>query len=106
MTVKQVVSVRLATEDVELLDRLARIHGSRARAVRFLLRQAMGTDLALRDEIAWLRQEVAGLRVAVERLARAEVPVPEDDKCQPGDEEAVRQVLGALLSMSRCAKAD
>lgn len=104
---KQVVAVRLAPEDVDLLDRLARAHGSRARAVRFLLRHAGGTDLELRDEIAKLREEVAGLRVAVERLARVEAALPREEECEPrdaGDAEAVRQVLDALLSMSRTAK--
>lgn len=100
---KRVVAVRLPPEDVELLDRLARAHGSRARAVSFLLRHARG-DPQLRDEIAGLRQEVARLRVAVERLAQA--PLPREEESQPGDAEAVSQVLGALLSMSRTAELD
>lgn len=102
----RVVTLRLAPDDVEVLDGLVRVHGSRARAVRFLLREAGAAYLDLRREIAGLREEVAALRATVERFDRVEVAARREEEARPGDEEAVKQVLGALLSMRRTAKID
>lgn len=100
----RMVTLRLAPEDVEVLDGLAALYGSRARAVRFLLREAGAAYLDLRREIAELREEVAALRAAMERFDRVEVATRHEEEPRPGDEEAVKQVLGALLSMRRTAK--
>ncbi|MFZ5768614.1 MAG: hypothetical protein ACOY3F_07955 [Bacillota bacterium] len=102
----RMVTLRLAPEDVEVLDGLAALYGSRARAVRFLLREAGAAYLDLRREIAGLREEVAALRAAVERFERVEVAVRREEEARPGDDEAVKQVLDALLSMRRTAKMD
>jgi len=102
----RLVGIRLEPDDLEVLDRLAQWHGSRARAVRFLLREIGAPYLELRDEIAGLREEVAALRAVVERFDRVEVAARREEEPRPGDEEAVKQVLGALLSMRRTAKID
>jgi len=102
----RVVTVRLSPEDVEMLDRLARVHGSRGQAVRFLLAGAAAAYLELRSELAELREEVVALRAAVERLGSTEVVTRAEGEARPGDDEAVKQVLGALLSMDRTAKLD
>lgn len=102
----RMVTLRLTPEDVEVLDGLAGLYGSRAQAVRFLLREAGTAYLALRREIVGLREEVAALRAVVERFGRAEVVTRREEERRPGDEEAVKQVLGALLSMKRTAKID
>ncbi|MEW5932514.1 MAG: hypothetical protein AB1816_02890 [Bacillota bacterium] len=98
---------------MRLLDRLARWHGSRAQAVRFLLRAIGGPYVELRSEIAGVRQEVAGLRedmaalrAVVERSDRVEIAARREEEARPGDDEAVKQVLGALLSMSRTARVE
>lgn len=102
----RLVGVRLEPDDLKVLDRLARWHGSRTRAMRFLLREIGAPYLELRDEIAELREEVAALRAAVERFDRVEVVTGHEEEPRPGDEEAVKQVLDALLSMNRTAKID
>lgn len=102
----RMVTLRLAPEDVEVLDGLARLYGSRAQAVRFLLREAGAAYLDLRREMVRVREEVAALRAVVERFDRVEVAARGEEEPRPGDDEAVKQVLGALLSMSRTAKAD
>lgn len=45
-------------EDVKVLDRLARWHGSRAEAVRFLLREIGAPYVELRADIVKLREEL------------------------------------------------
>ncbi|MEW6047231.1 MAG: hypothetical protein AB1609_12225 [Bacillota bacterium] len=110
------VTLRLAAEDVAVLDGLTRVYGSRARAARFVLSQVGMALLELHGEVARLGGEVAGLRedlaavrAAVERLELAGMAPRQHDcreELQPEDERAVKQVLGALLGMSRTARVD
>lgn len=98
----QVVGVWLEAEDLAILDRLARVHGSRAQALRVLLREFGAPYLELRAELVALRREIASLRAAVEGIGgvgcRASA---REEERTPEDEAAVRQVLGALLGMKR-----
>lgn len=102
----QMVGVRLEAGDLAVLDRLARVYGSRAQAVRFLLREVGAPYAELREEIAALRREVVALRAAVEQFGRVEVRPCEEERGAAGDDEAVRQVLNALLGMNRTARVD
>lgn len=93
-----VVTVGLRPEeDVEVLDCLAGAHGSQPQAVTFSSEKLGVPCLEFGSEVVKLREEVAALGAAVERFDRVEVRVARDD-------DAVKQVLGALLSVNRVGR--